>query len=136
MIKISRTCVNRIIKQAKEHFPIECCGIMAGKVNGELIEITEIFPMTNVDRSPEHFSLDPQEQFEVYYTIREKGLKMLGNYHSHPHTPARPSREDIRLAYDPKAVYMILSLQEAAPRLKCFHIENGEYSEIPLVVED
>lgn len=132
MIKINRIAVNQIINQAKEHLPIECCGILAGTQDGDVVEVTDLYPMTNIDQSPEHFSLDPQEQFKVYYEIREKGLKMLGNYHSHPVTPSRPSQEDIRMAYDPKAIYMIISLQEAVPVLKAFNIRAGEYTEIPL----
>ncbi|MFZ5641238.1 MAG: M67 family metallopeptidase [Bacillota bacterium] len=136
MIKISRGHVECIIQQAREHLPVECCGILAGRVEGESIEVVDVYSMTNVDQSPEHFSLDPEEQFKVYYVIREKGLKLLGNYHSHPASPARPSQEDIRLAYDPEAVYMILSLQEEIPVLRAFRIQNGEYAEILLEIEE
>lgn len=136
MIKISRGHVECIIQQAREHLPVECCGILAGRVEGESIEVVDVYSMTNVDQSPEHFSLDPEEQFKVYYAIREKGLKLLGNYHSHPASPARPSQEDIRLAYDPEAVYMILSLQEEIPVLRAFRIQNGEYAEILLEIEE
>lgn len=136
MIKISRLLVNQIIKQAQEHLPIECCGMLAGQVEGEATKVIDIYPMTNVDQSPEHFSLDSKEQFDVYYAIRNKGLKMLGNYHSHPATPSRPSVEDIRLAYDPKAIYMILSLAAEEPVLKAFHIEKGISTELTLEIEE
>lgn len=136
MIKISRILVDLMLNQAKRSLPIECCGILAGTVQDNILEVVEIYPMTNVDNSPEHFSLDPKEQFEVYYSIRNKNLKMLGNYHSHPSTPARPSVEDIRLAYDPDVVYMIVSLMEETPILKAFHIENGEYTQISLEIID
>ncbi|MCL4440378.1 MAG: M67 family metallopeptidase [Firmicutes bacterium] len=136
MLSISRILVNRIIQQAQEQLPIECCGILAGTVDSDTTKITEVYPMTNVDRSPEHFSLDPREQFDVYYSIRDKELKMLGNYHSHPSTPARPSLEDIRLAYDTEAIYVIVSLLEQPPVLKGFRIQMGQYTEIPLVIND
>ena len=42
---------------------------------------------------------------------RAAGLKILGNWHSHPQTPARPSKEDLRLANDPGAIYAIVSLE-------------------------
>jgi proteasome lid subunit RPN8/RPN11 len=61
--------------------------------------------------------------------MRAKGLKPLGNYHSHPNTPSRPSAEDIRLAFDPSASYMIVSLAGSEPVLKSFHIESGVSSE-------
>ncbi|KNZ70602.1 Mov34/MPN/PAD-1 family protein [Thermincola ferriacetica] len=134
MIKIPETLVEQMIRQANEELPNECCGILAGKAAEGIIEIVEIYPMTNIDHSPEHFSLDPKEQLEVYKSVRERGLKVLGNYHSHPATPSRPSREDIRLAFDPAAVYMILSLMTNPPVLKAFHIENGDYREIPMQV--
>jgi proteasome lid subunit RPN8/RPN11 len=52
----------------------------------------------------------------------------LGNWHSHPGTPSRPSAEDVSLAYDPYASYLILSLEAPqVPNLNAFRIQNGEY---------
>lgn len=136
MIAISKGHVEKIIRQAREHSPVECCGVLAGETTGEDIAVVDIYPMKNIDNSPEHFSLDPQEQFQVCYFIRDRGLKLLGNYHSHPATPARPSNEDIRLAYDPDAVYMIVSLAGEEPVLKCFFIRSGSYEEIPLAIRE
>lgn len=132
MVKISRVLVEKIIKQAQTHLPIECCGIMGGYVREGFTEIMEVYPMVNLDNSPEHFSMDPQEQFRVFKELRSKGLKLVGNYHSHPETPARPSQEDIRLAYDSQAVYMILSLASEEPVLKAFKIKDGQSSELEL----
>jgi proteasome lid subunit RPN8/RPN11 len=57
--------------------------------------------------------------------MRANGWKPLGNWHSHPASPSRPSEEDIRLAYDSSALYLILSLMErSAPVLNAFHIEK------------
>ena len=61
--------------------------------------------------------------------MRAEGLKPLGNWHSHPESPSRPSEEDKRLANDSNASYLILSLEEADnPILNAFHVEsvNGE----------
>jgi proteasome lid subunit RPN8/RPN11 len=58
--------------------------------------------------------------------MRSLGLKPLGNWHSHPESPSRPSVEDIKLAFDSKASYMILSLMAKEAVLNSFHIENGE----------
>ena len=55
---------------------------------------------------------DPKEHLASIKDIRAKGLKPLGNWHSHPESPSRPSQEDKRLAYDSSASYLILSLQE------------------------
>jgi len=47
-------------------------------------------------------------------------------YHSHPVTPARVSKEDIRLALTRGVMYVIFSLQNADnPVVKDFVIEDG-----------
>lgn len=78
--------------------------------------------MSNPDQSPEHFSIDPREQLAAVKDMRARGLFLLGNFHSHPSTPLRPSREDIRLACDPKTGYLILSLAEETPALRVSEI--------------
>lgn len=61
--------------------------------------------------------------------MRANGFVPLGNWHSHPESPSRPSDEDKRLAYDKTASYMILSLMNKdAPVLKSFTID-GNYAE-------
>ena len=57
--------------------------------------------------------------------MRANGWKPLGNWHSHPESPSRPSEEDKRLANDSSASYLILSLMdENEPVLNAFHVEN------------
>jgi proteasome lid subunit RPN8/RPN11 len=107
MVKIPQKIINQIIEQAKQEAPLEACGYLAGKDN----QIIEIFPMTNLDKSPEHFSFDPKEQFKVVKAARQKGLELIAVYHSHPASPARLSKEDVRLAYDAEMVHLIHSLQ-------------------------
>lgn len=57
--------------------------------------------------------------------MRANGYELLGNFHSHPESPSRPSEEDKRLAYDTKVNYLILSLMEIDnPVLKAFNIDE------------
>ena len=67
-----------------------------------------------------------KEQLAAVKDMRANGLVPLGNWHSHPESPSRPSDEDKRLAYDSKASYMILSLMNIdEPVLNSFHIEGN-----------
>jgi len=91
--------------------------------------------MTNVDHSPEHFSFDPAEQFQTLRSARDAGLELIANYHSHPSTPSRPSEEDIRLAYDPEIIYIIVSLASEVPVIKAFRIRNGIAKEEPIEID-
>ena len=60
----------------------------------------------------------------------------LGNWHSHPESPSRPSEEDKRLAYDSKASYMILSLVDREnPVLNSFKIKGSNAEKEELVIE-
>jgi len=87
--------------------------------------VSEHYPMANTDKSNEHFTMEPKEQFAVVKDLRGKELAMLAIYHSHPETPARPSEEDIRLALTPGVSYVIVSLASEVPEVKSFRIENG-----------
>jgi proteasome lid subunit RPN8/RPN11 len=68
--------------------------------------------------------------------MRAKGLQLLGNWHSHPESPSRPSEEDKRLAYDSSASYLILSLMEEEPVLNSFHIKGEEAQKEELVITE
>ena len=80
-----------------------------------------------MDESNEHFSMDPKEQLAAVKDMRKMAVCPLGNFHSHPESPSRPSEEDKRLGYDSKANYLILSLMEADnPVLNAFRVDEGK----------
>lgn len=123
---ITESTYQAILAQAKKDAPIESCGYLLGP---DKETATEHFPMTNIDHSEEHFSFDPKEQFAAIRYARAHDLKIVGNWHSHPASPSRPSEEDKRLAYDPNILYFILSLAEENPVLNAFRIVDGEVQE-------
>ena len=67
--------------------------------------------------------MDAAEQFSAVKNIRTQGWKLLGNFHSHPNSPARPSEEYKRLVFDTNLSYLILSLA-AEPNLKSFTFDK------------
>lgn len=126
MIKLKKSDFDKILAHAEKELPNEACGLIAGEINGSDKIIKEIYLLTNIDASNEHFSLDPKEQLAAIKDMRSKGYVPLGNWHSHPESPSRPSDEDKRLAHDSKASYMIISLMERdKPVLNSFRI-TGE----------
>ncbi|MDH5718016.1 MAG: M67 family metallopeptidase [Spirochaetia bacterium] len=130
MVTIKKEIVEKLFKQAEEGLPNEVCGYLAGKDN----QILEHYELTNLDKSPEHFSMDPKEQFNAVKDAREKGYKIISCYHSHPETPARPSAEDIKLAYDPNMIYIIISLAGGSKEIKGYEIKENNVKEIKLEV--
>lgn len=129
-MKIKREIVEQIVAQALRELPNESCGYLFGKKNA----VSANYPMTNADHSPEHFSFVPQEQFAAIKEARKQHLEVVGNWHSHPSSPSRPSEEDIRLAYDPNIIYFILSLEAKEPVLNAFRIDNGHVEKLALEI--
>jgi proteasome lid subunit RPN8/RPN11 len=122
---MNKSDYDKILAHCVAGLPNESCGLLAGTIDGSVKTVKKVYLLTNVDASNEHFSMDPKEQLAAIKDMRANGLKPLGNWHSHPESPSRPSEEDKRLAYDPKASYMILSLMAQTPVLNSFHIEGG-----------
>ena len=125
-----------ILARARAELPNEACGLLGGRDEGETRHIESIYLLTNTDHSPEHFAMDPKEQLDAVKDMRAKGLRLSGNWHSHPASPARPSAEDIRLAFDRNISYLILSLQDEEPVLRSFHVENGAGAPEELIFVD
>lgn len=131
MLYLKRKEFDVILSYALQGYPNEVCGLIAGTVSGEEKYIDKVYLLTNTDASNEHFSMDPNEQLAAIKDIRANKMVLLGNFHSHPETPSRPSDEDKRLAYDTKSNYLILSLMDQKePNLKAFLInENKDVTE-------
>lgn len=137
MIYLKKSDYNKILEHARKELPNEACGLIAGEINGEDKTIKKVYLLTNIDHSNEHFSLDPKEQLAAIKDMRTQGFIPLGNWHSHPESPSRPSEEDKRLAYDSKASYMILSLMDNDnPVLNSFKIAGDISEKEELVIED
>ena len=135
MIQLKRSDYELMLEHARKNLPEEACGLIAGTIEGEDKIIKKVYLLENMDHSNEHFSLNPKEQLLAVKDMRANGFQALGNWHSHPESPSRPSDEDKRLDYDSKASYMILSLMEAEnPVLNSFHIEKNESTKEELII--
>jgi len=121
-MKIPRNLHDKMILHARKELPHEACGYLAGQDD----TVMETYPIKNIDQSHEHFSFAPEEQFTAVKDMRQKKIVPLAVYHSHPKTPARPSKEDIRLAYDPDIYHVIISLARDTPDIKAFKIDKNK----------
>ena len=125
MLQLKKSDYDKILSHAVQGLPNEACGLIAGVVENDIKKIEEVYLLTNIDNSNEHFSMDPKEQLAAVKDMRAKGLTLLGNWHSHPESPSIPSEEDKRLAHDSTVDYLILSLQDREnPVLNAFLVQN------------
>ena len=126
MITLTKQDYEKMLAHCRAGLPNEACGLIGGVREGDVKEIKEVYLLTNIDESNEHFSMDPREQLAAVKDMRARGYELLGNFHSHPESPSRPSEEDKRLAYDSSVDYMILSLTEEEPVLNAFLIDSDK----------
>lgn len=122
-----------MLDHAKSEAPLECCGLLAGR--NQTAE--RVYTMTNIEKSPVRYMIDPKEQFAAFKEMRADQIELLAIYHSHPHSAAYPSATDVRLAYYDEAVYLIVSLNPAGrPVVNGFRIVNQKITEEPFEVVD
>jgi [CysO sulfur-carrier protein]-S-L-cysteine hydrolase len=114
-----------IVAHAREEFPNEACGVLAGQ--GE--EAVAVYPMRNAEASPVVYRFDEREQLRVFNEIEAKGWEILAFFHSHTHTEAYPSPTDVTQAPDPSWHYVIVSLKREIAVLRSYRIVDGVISE-------
>lgn len=122
-LKITRAVLDGLAAHARDTAPLECCGLLAGR--GDLID--EYVPTRNIKASEVAYEIDPRDHIAVRKRLRERGRSVLGAYHSHPRSPAVPSTTDRAEAhYDRDFLYVIVSLENAAPDIRAYRVEQGD----------
>ena len=125
MITLATSQVNNLFAHARESAPAECCGLIGGEENGNA---RNIYRLRNVAARQEvAYEAAPEELFAAQREMRRRGEHLLAIYHSHPRAvkPA-PSETDVRLAYYPAAVYLIIGLGGTEPTLAAFRISEQQ----------
>ena len=130
-MRISRAFLDRLIAQARDEAPNECCGIIATE-DGRAVEI---HPARNAAASPLKYEMDGMEQYRIQTAIEDAGRELGAIYHSHTRSDPYPSQTDINLAFYPEALYVILGVSSDEPDVRAFRIVDGEVSEHPLEIE-
>jgi proteasome lid subunit RPN8/RPN11 len=124
-ISLSEAQVNDIIAHAREASPQECCGLIGGLIEGKA---QTIYRARNIANDPlTTYEAAPEDLFAAQRAMRECGEQLLAIYHSHPRSAdPQPSATDVRLAYYPSAVYLIVGLGAPEPSLRAFRIDERE----------
>ncbi len=117
---MSHDVAEGIRRHGAETFPYECCGALLGRdtvgeQNGAPREVLGLFPLVNRrDDSPRNrFAVTAQDVRDAEKAAGERGLEVVGWYHSHPDHPARPSAFDREHAW-PWYSYVIVSVMSGA----------------------
>ena len=104
--KLNRAPFDELCAHAREARPAECCGLLGGVPD----RARAIYRLKNVAADPlTAYEAAPRELFEAQRLMRERGEELVAIYHSHPRSDdPSPSERDVRLAYYPQAVHLIV----------------------------
>ena len=131
-IKLPRQIVNQLMLHAQHNDKNEVCGLISQNTDQEMT----LYPMKNIATDPAHyFQMDGPQMIRTMKSIREEGAELFAIYHSHPSTPATPSKTDIEKAGYPDALYLIISLNtKGVIELKGYKIQQDSTTSIDLII--
>lgn len=113
MLRLNDELAQRIRSHGEASYPHECCGALLGRGDGPLREIEDLLPLENRNgHSPQNrFDISPEDFRRAEQIARERGLDLVGWYHSHPDHPALPSEFDRAHAW-PWYSYVIVTVAQ------------------------
>lgn len=127
---MARSVLNAIVAHARTAAPAECCGVLVGSEG----TVFDAVPARNLsDRPATRYVLDPRTHFETQRHARARQLAVVGFYHSHPASDPEPSETDVAEAAYPGALYLIVGLAQAHPRVRAFAFVDGRLEESTIV---
>ncbi|MBD2484538.1 Mov34/MPN/PAD-1 family protein [Planktothrix sp. FACHB-1365] len=129
-LTLSSEQIQALFTHAEQTYPVECCGLLMGKINQNHDKIVvEIIPTENAWNSEtapafeavettdqpvtseRRFTISPQQMIQAQKQGRDRNLVIIGIYHSHPDHPAIPSEFDRVCAWSDYS-YIIISVEK------------------------
>jgi proteasome lid subunit RPN8/RPN11 len=130
--KIRAAVIVDVVRHAREAAPTECCGLLLGDESGVGVAVRT----RNASRDPSRFVIDPVDHIARRREARERGLTVLGFYHSHPRSAAVPSATDREEATYPGHLYLIVGLASDPPDLGLYQFDAGNFRQVRFVTVD
>ncbi len=98
MLEIETSPWRAIVLHAERTYPNECCGAMLGHQQGQKKMVTEAVPLENsfVGKQGSRYALRPEDLLAADKAARERGLDLIGIFHSHPDGDAYFSETDLK----------------------------------------
>ena len=95
-IIIPKSFLTNLELYANDQNPYEACAILLGNTDEKTWETVEIFLTKNIEKSEINFTVSNEQLLEGYKKAEEKGLDVVGIFHSHPKSEPSPSSTDVQ----------------------------------------
>jgi len=119
MLRFSQSTYEEIRRHGEEAYPHECCGILIGTSESDVRTVSTVVRCgnTRTDSPQNRYNIDPRELVRAQREAHERGLDIVGFYHSHPDHPARWSQTDFEEAHWIGCSYVITSVENGKATL-------------------
>lgn len=113
MLRMDKTQFDAIREHGEATHPFECCGVLLGLSSEGVNAVSEVVRAENARTESAHnrYQIAPQELIRIQREGRQRGLDIVGFYHSHPDHPAQWSKTDLAEAHWLGCSYVITSVQ-------------------------
>lgn len=114
-VKLGVDLQREIFDQMEASYPNEAGGFLLGRARAGAVIIQHVMPVENtfaVEEQYHRYAMKPQDWMRLEDEADERGLSLVGYYHSHPDSSAIPSEYDREHAL-PNFVYIITSVMMA-----------------------
>jgi len=112
-VRLGTLLQSRIFEQMEDTYPNEGGGFLLGELEDNSTVIRDIIQVDNVFEEEEQYhryAMTPQDWMRLEDEADDRGLMLVGYYHSHPDSPAIPSEYDREHAL-PNFLYIITSVE-------------------------
>ena len=127
MIAVNDKQLAEMRAHGEQDYPYECCGLMLGKFDNGMKRVLETYAISNAreeEAKRNRFLIRPDELMRGEKYARDKGLDVVGFYHSHPDDVAVPSQYDLEHAW-PTYSYIVMSVETGrAADLRSWEMES------------
>ncbi len=136
-LRISDELYQAILAHVVAVAPSEGVGLLAvgPYARSDVAMSTRFYPGTNVDASATRYTMAPTEVIAAFHDIDAHGWWLGAIVHSHPNSAPLPSPTDIREAYYPNALAVIVSLAHGSSSMRAWRMDDPlQRREVPLVI--
>lgn len=112
-LAISAQHLSQIAHHCQNAYPYEGCGILLGLAEEDGKTVVDVLLTGNARDKPDQrnrYLIPPESLLEGELQAEERGLEVIGYFHSHPDHPARPSAFDREQGW-PWYSYLIMSVR-------------------------
>ena len=122
MVTLTVDVRDRMVAHCLSALPLEGCGLLLGSTGDSVVDVVGT---RNAASSAILYEVDSADHLVIDRGARERGLEVVGAFHSHTHTDAWPSPTDVAAAVDPDWHWVVISLRHFEPVVRSFRIIDG-----------